>query len=199
MYIYLFTSADFTGAHTIELQNIVFTDASGTEYTLPNSSCVVTGPVVEGNEVELSIQDAYYNITTLYVEKGSVVKLKFVSTNAVQYTLNTVIFNGVDVVDELIDGVYTTPELVDNATLNVSYNIHSSQEVPLRNSNIKAYGYNGEIVVVGCEKGASVAVYDADGALLRAQYATDNTLRIDMPTDAVYMVKVADTAVKVAL
>ena len=108
-------------------------------------------------------------------------------------------FNEENVTEEVVDGIYTTPALMEDAVLNISFSIPTAEDTPSVNSRIKAYGYRGDVVVTGCERGESIAVYDVDGVLLRTMYATSDTLRIAMPTDAVYVVKVADAAVKVAL
>ncbi len=195
VYIYVNTSDDFAGTHTIQLQNIVFTDTNGTEHNLVNSSCVVT---VLSNTVELMIQDSYYNNLTLYLPKGVEQMIK-VSPTDVYYMLNTVLFNGEDVTNELVGGVYITPKLNENSVINISFEIPTAENAPMHNSRIKAYGHRGDVVVAGCERGESIAIYDVDGVLLRTIYATSDTMRIAMPTDAVYVVKVADAAVKVAL
>ncbi|MBR2378581.1 MAG: hypothetical protein IKA91_04005, partial [Bacteroidaceae bacterium] len=122
-----------------------------------------------------------------------------VSPTDVYYMLNTVLFNGEDVTNELVGGVYITPKLNENSVINISFEIPTAENAPMHNSRIKAYGHRGDVVVAGCERGESIAVYDVDGVLLRTIYATSDTMRIAMPTDAVYVVKVADAAVKVAL
>ena len=157
-----------------------------------------TLPAIESNEVELLVQNSYYNNLTLYLTKGDTQKLKIEQTDD-YFVLNTILFNGEDVTEEFVEGVYTTPAIEENSVLNISFTIPTAQNAPMQNSRIKAYGPRGDVVVAGCERGESIAVYDVDGVLLRTMYATSDTMRIAMPTDAVYVVKVADTAVKVAL
>lgn len=198
VYIYLFTSSDFVGTHTLELRNIIFTDATGATYKLPNSNCTVQGPDIENNEVELILQNSYYNNITLYLTKGSRQKLKIESTNS-NYMLNTVLFNGKDVTNDLVEGAYTTPPIEENSILNVSFIIPTAQNSLLHDSSIKAYGHEGHIVVSGCEAGDNIAIYNVDGTLLRTQYALDNIVRIEMPTEAIYLVNVENISVKVAL
>ncbi|MBR3951509.1 MAG: hypothetical protein IKJ79_06370, partial [Bacteroidaceae bacterium] len=129
---------------------------------------------------------------------GTEQKIKIVDTDA-RFVLNTVMFNDENVTEQLVDGVYTTPALEEDAVINISYDIPTAQNAPMHNSRIKAYGHRGDVVVAGCERGESIAIYDVDGVLLRTMFATSDTMRIAMPTDAVYVVKVADAAVKVAL
>ncbi|MBR4069574.1 MAG: hypothetical protein IKK16_00015 [Bacteroidaceae bacterium] len=198
VYLDVVADADLTGNATITLTDIIFYDADEVEYPLEDASCVATLPAVESNEVELLVQNSYYNNLTLYLTKGDTQKLKIEQTDD-YFVLNTILFNGEDVTEEFVEGVYTTPAIEENSVLNISFTIPTAQNAPMQNSRIKAYGHRGDVVVAGCERGESIAVYDVDGVLLRTMYATSDTMRIAMPTDAVYVVKVADTAVKVAL
>lgn len=198
VYLDVVADADFTGNATITLTDIIFYDANEVEYPLEDASCVATLSAVESNEVELLVQNSYYNNLTLYLTKGDTQKLKIEQTDD-YFVLNTILFNGEDVTEEFVEGVYTTPAIEENSVLNISFTIPTAQNAPMQNSRIKAYGHRGDVVVAGCERGESIAVYDVDGVLLRTMYATSGTMRIAMPTDAVYVVKVADTAVKVAL
>ena len=196
--LYFYTSENFAGTHTIELRNLKFTDSAGEVHELSNNTTTVTGPAVESNEVELTMQNSYYNNVIFFLPTGTVQKIKIVDTDA-RFVLNTVMFNDENVTEQLVDGVYTTPALEEDAVINISYDIPTAQNAPMHNSRIKAYGHRGDVVVAGCERGESIAIYDVDGVLLRTIYATSDTMRIAMPTDAVYVVKVADAAVKVAL
>ncbi|MBQ5750905.1 MAG: hypothetical protein IIV86_06215 [Bacteroidaceae bacterium] len=198
VYLDIVADDDFAGNGTITLTNIVFFDADDVEYPLEDVSCVATLPAIESNEVELLVQNSYYNNLTLYLTKGATQKLKIESTDE-YFELNTILFNGEDVTEDFVEGVYTTPAIEENSVLNISFTIPTAQDAPMQNSRIKAYGYRGDVVVTGCERGESIAVYDVDGVLLRTMFATSDTMRIAMPTDAVYVVKVADAAVKVAL
>lgn len=197
-YIYLFTTSDFSGTHGIELKNIVFTDASGATYNLPDATCTVTGPTVEDNKVELVIQDSFYNTITLYTEKGSTHKFKFTPLHT-QYILNAVVYNGNDVTDELADGVFTTPELTEDATLNISYEIPTGEQQIQKAGRVRAYGCNNKVIIHGCKQGECITLYDTDGILLQTLYATSDTTSISMPGDAIYIVQVGNQAIKVAI
>ena len=198
VYLDVVADADFTGNATITLTDIIFYGADEVEYPLEDASCVATLPAVESNEVELTMQNSYYNNVIFFLPTGTEQKIKIVDTDA-RFVLNTVMFNDENVTEQLVDGVYTTPALEEDAVINISYDIPTAQNAPMHNSRIKAYGHRGDVVVAGCERGESIAIYDVDGVLLRTIYATSDTMRIAMPTDAVYVVKVADAAVKVAL
>ena len=148
--------------------------------------------------VKLTMQNSYYNNVIFFLLPGTEQKIQIVNIDPM-FVLNTVMFNDENVTEQLVDGVFTTPALEEDAVINISYDIPTAEDTPMQNSRIKAYGYRGDVVVVGCERGESIAVYDVDGILLRTIFATSDTMRIAMPTDAVYVVKMADAAVKVAL
>ena len=169
--------------------------ATTTDASLLTASCVVT---IKEEPVKLEIQNSYYSNIGLLLKKGTIQKIEIFTTDEV-YKLNSVWCNGEEVTNEVVDGVYTTPVLEEDAYINISFIIPTGQQDAMSNSRIKAYGYKGDVVVVGCERGENIAIYDVDGVMLRSVYATSNTMRIAMPTDAVYVVRVSDMAVKVAL
>ena len=163
-----------------------------------NASWNAIGPIV-AEVVVLEIQNSYYNTLRLFVIKGKSQKIQIIPTDD-RFILNTIIFNEEDVTDELsTDGTYSTPILNEDAVLNISFTIPTAQNAPIQDSRIKAYGHRENIVVSGCEAGETITIYNTDGVQLRSQYATGNTVRITMPTNAVYIVKVNETAIKVAL
>lgn len=150
--------------------------------------------------VELLLQNSYYNDVILYEEKESQQKLKIVNTDE-RFYLNTVLFNGEDVTNEVneADGVYITPSLSNNSVIKINYYIPTDEKAPIQDSHIKIYGHGRNIVVSGCEAGDNIAIYKVDGVLLRSINASNNIQRIEMPTNAIYIVKVTDVVTKVAL
>lgn len=188
-------SVDENGLVTALTAGTTTITATTTDGSNLSASCEVT---VEPKKVKLTLQNSYYNNVIFFLTSGTEQQVQIVDTDPM-FVLNTVMYNEEDVTDQLVDGFYTTPAIVEDAVLNISYQIPTAQNAPMHNSHIKAYGYRGDVVVTGCEKGDNIAIYDVDGILVRTIFATSNTMRIAMPTDAVYVVRVADTAVKVAL
>ena len=88
-----------------------------------------------------------------------------------------------------------------NAAFDLYYtvDISSSLNTPMKEERIKAYGYKGDIVVNGCEQGERIAIYNIEGVLLQTISATGKTERIAMLSGGMYIVKVANNAVKVTL
>ncbi len=169
--------------------------ATTTDGSNLTTTCEVT---VVQKMVKLTMQNSYYNNVIFFLLPGTEQKIQIVNIDPM-FVLNTVMFNDENVTEQLVDGVYTTPALEEDAVINISYDIPTAEDTPMHNSRIKAYGHRGDVVVTGCERGESIAIYDVDGILLRTIFATSDAMRIAMPTGAVYVVKVADAAVKVAL
>lgn len=88
-----------------------------------------------------------------------------------------------------------------NAAFDLYYTIDNSVSIntPMENGCIKAYGYKGDVVVNGCEQGECIEIYNIEGVLLRTVLATSSIERIAVPSGGIYIVKVANNAVKVTL
>ncbi len=149
------------------------------------------------DEIKLTIINSESNTVTVFEEIGSEQSFKIKSADDSIYIMNTIVFNGNEITAD-INGIYTTPLLLSDAYIKPDFNIATTVRHP-QQSNVDIYGMNGNIVIVGCHTGESIAIYAIDGILLRTIFATSDSMRIAMPTDAVYVVKVADAAVKVAL
>lgn len=115
--------------------------------------------------------------------------------------MNSVVFNGVDVTGELDENcVYETPVLESDSELSISYDVSTDiNSNSIATEAVKAYGYNGELVVTGVSEGAEVSVYDTNGILLRRLSSKGNDVRIALPEEEIYIVKTDEKAIKVAL
>lgn len=66
-------------------------------------------------------------------------------------------------------------------------------------NNISVYTELGNVVVKNAEPGKIVSVYNTLGALLQTVKVTDNELRITLPINQIYFIRIADKRYKVAL
>ncbi|WP_321437228.1 leucine-rich repeat domain-containing protein [uncultured Bacteroides sp.] len=66
-------------------------------------------------------------------------------------------------------------------------------------SNVKVYTDQGTITVTGADLGDYISVYTESGALLQTTKVTDNTIRITVPLNKIYLIKTAGKVFKVAL
>lgn len=113
------------------------------------------------------------------------------------WQVSSVMFNGADVTSMLVDGVYTTPEIVRDSELNVIYRqigggVSDAME-PI--SAISLIPGNGKVTIEGADDSAIVTVYALDGR--QVTRTTDKV--ISLPTGNVYIVAVNGLRFKVAI
>ena len=112
--------------------------------------------------------------------------------------INTVLFNGEDVTEQLVDGYYTTPIIKRRSVLSVSYEeINGVKEIPV--SSLKVYGYNGVLYIKDADDNAPLNVYDIDGKLVYNATIANGEATIQLPSSEIYAVKVGERTIKVAL
>ena len=115
------------------------------------------------------------------------------------YKVNAVMFNGVDVTDDVIDGYYTTPELKRESVLSVTYEeavtgIQSTESCP-----VKVTGHDGEINISNIVETSDVSVYSADGKIVESVPAAYGSIRLQVPAKQLYIVKLGNRGYKLAL
>lgn len=112
--------------------------------------------------------------------------------------INTVMFNGEDVTDRMIDGYYTTPNITRPSKIVVSYEQDPDgfAYVP-SDSKLHIYGYEGSLFVSGIEEPQSMSVYTLDGKLTSTQTLEGDT-KIKL-NEGIYIVKVGERTFKVSL
>jgi len=69
----------------------------------------------------------------------------------------------------------------------------------IEKSNVKVYIDQDVITVIGADLGDNISVYTESGALLQTIKVTDNTIRITVPLNKIYLIKTAGKVFKVAL
>lgn len=198
--VYFTVTADsnFSGIHQIEIKNIIFTQADGTQYNFDPTTTTVTGPTPGSDEYPMTIKDCESGSVSIFVTSGNSAKLKF---EAVQnWIVNNVTVNGVDVTAELdSEGVYTTAPIAEPTTIIVTYKDKNSDVETLSNKNINVIGYNGCVEINGVNCGDYIAIYDIDGALIYSTIADNETVTVNLPKDIVYIVKCQQNVFKLKL
>lgn len=131
------------------------------------------------------------------VEKGEKFTCDFAAEEG--WTVNTILFNGRDVTNEWSTEGYTTPAITYSSTLSVSFESLNAIEAT-RTSNVKAYSPSqGTLVIEGLKNGESVAIYNAGGVPVKSFNAGNSKETISLQSGVIYIVKTADTTIKVAL
>jgi hypothetical protein len=113
-------------------------------------------------------------------------------------TVNSVLFNGTDVTDQVVDGYFTTPEIKGESVLSISYEVVSDVKSTTLNQ-VKVTGYNDNINVSQIEESADVSVYTLDGKLVNSIPSVLGSTSIPVSPDQVYIVKVGARTYKIAL
>ena len=112
--------------------------------------------------------------------------------------VNAVTFNGEDVTNRVNNGYYTTPEITSASILSVTYETTSSAVQAVK-QNLKVMGYNGEISVENIESVSDVTVYTVDGKLVDSIPSAIGSVRLQVPSNQLYIVKVANRTFKLAM
>ena len=114
--------------------------------------------------------------------------------------IHSVTFNDGDVTAELsADGEYTTPAIGTNSRLNIVYAQGSSSINSVSDSKIKVWASGNNIIVDNAILNETISVYTLDGMKITSVNANSNRVEIPLTTGVVYIVKVADKVLKVAL
>ena len=114
--------------------------------------------------------------------------------------VHSVTFNDGDVTAELsADGEYTTPAIGTDSRLNIVYAQGSSSVNSVSDSKIKVWASGNNIIVDNAILDETINVYTLDGMKITSVNANSNRVEIPLTTGVVYIVKVADKVLKVAL
>ena len=152
----------------------------------------------EGKDIFLTISQADNGYVKQHLVAGSV--CTYTIEAAEGWKIHTVTFNGEDVTSQLTEeGTFTTPALQDDATLNIAYEKIDDAIESTRAGAIKVQGHQGIISISGTTEGTDISLYTTDGTLVTRETAEGDTTQIAVPTGQVYIVKVADTVVKIGM
>ena len=112
--------------------------------------------------------------------------------------INTVMFNGEDVTDRLVDGYYTTPTITRPSKIVVSFEQDPDGiSYALADDNLHVYGTEGSLYVSGLAEPQGMSVYTLDGKLTSTQTIEGDTkLKLN---EGIYIIKVGERTFKVQL
>ena len=181
------------------IATITVTTTDGSNLT---KSCIITvtqpSSPEEPTECALRIKDAENGQVTMYVQKDSVVKLKFEAFEG--WKVSSVVLNNTDVTSELdSEGIYVTPSLSEDAIIYVTYQDVSTNIEEIATQNIKVFGSNGMITIVGAESNDVVEVYNLNGELQYLNQIGAEQYNIYLPSNNVYIIKCSNKIFKVGI
>lgn len=114
------------------------------------------------------------------------------------YIVNTVLVNGE--ICEAENGTYKIESVSGKTTISVSYEIDPATSVnTLSTNNIKVYGYDNTLTVIGVEFGDTISVYDLNGTMVHTQSSAGSINNIALNSSGIYIVKVNNKSFKVIL
>lgn len=165
-----------------------------------------TGKVNADAELSITFTKIQYELTINSAENGSVVlfceysdspSFKIVSEEG--WRLHSVYYNEIDVTNDVVDGVYSVPAIIENGTLNISFVTDESTLAPQLKStgNIRVYNSSYGIVVEGLSNGENVELYNINGVLLESQISQGNRLLFSVPKNIIYLVRISNKTFKV--
>lgn len=132
------------------------------------------------------------------VEKGQVYEYKIEPADG--WHIHSVTFNGKDVTSELSSkNEYKTPAIAENSVLNVTFEMGATNVSNFTESKMRVNAYGNAIRISGAETGEKIAVYSADGKIVKSVKAEHGTATIVLPENQTYIVKGRQKTVKVRL
>ena len=116
------------------------------------------------------------------------------------WKVHTVTFNGEDITSSVeADGRLTTPYIRDNSVLSVSFEEGTSGVADTQSSNAKVYVQGNSIVVANAEVGESIQVYNEAGVNVASTQARQSVETVTVEKGHVYIVKLKNKTIKVAI
>lgn len=165
---------------------------------------IIEGPttisaIFEEKPITLTIKYAENGNLKQIVQKGN--SYTFLIEPNVGWKINTVLYNNKDVTNELDgEGSYTTPPILENAVLSVSFESTENSAVHSASfDNIRVYSAGNTINIQGLENGIPISIYCSDGKLVKKLYSISGITSIQLLDNQVYIVKVNNRAFKVGL
>ena len=156
-------------------------------------------PYFTPSPVTLTIQQAESGCVEMEAEYGK--------TNTIRITpyegwyINSVTLDGTDYTYMLdAENRFTTPELYDNAFLNVAFEQYNSDGVRgISADGTKVYAQEGRLVIDQTTPGSLIRIYDESGREMKSFTADESRMEITLPANHVYIVKTPQKSVKIKL
>jgi len=182
---------------TLTLDGVnVINQLSNNQYTTPsirkNSTLEVTFSKIK---YLLSIKSAESGSADLVCVYGDILSFSF--TSSLGWKINSIIYNGTNVTNSLINGLYTISGITGNSTLNISFESSASGVPENIKNNIKVYSNQSEIIIDGANLGEVITIFDTTGKQLKSQKSIGERISIPISNSGVYIVRVTEKSYKV--
>lgn len=156
-------------------------------------------PYFTPSPVTLTIQQAESGCVEMEAEYGK--------TNTIRITpyegwyINSVTLDGTDYTYMLdAENRFTTPELYDNAFLNVAFEQYNPDDVRgISADGTKVYAQEGRLVIDQATPGSLIRIYDESGREMKSFTTDGSRTETTLPANHVYIVKTPQKSVKIKL
>jgi len=148
--------------------------------------------------VYLTIRQAEQGSVRQAVNLGEPYRLSILPEEG--WNVHSVTFNGTDVTGQLVDNTYTTPALTVNSVIAIVFGQGDSAVRSIDANPVKIQSdEQGNIMVSNMNAGESLTVYDTNGKLVQQVTADGHTLRMNIGTRGIYLVRAGKQTFKLAL
>ncbi|MBR4840333.1 MAG: hypothetical protein IK005_07645 [Paludibacteraceae bacterium] len=152
----------------------------------------------EQNHVYLTIQDGVKGKMDMLVGSCRFYKFRFVPEE--DWVVNSVSFNGKDVTSKLRNGIYQTPELLDNSTLSVVYKKKDLTNVMSPSNSLSSvWVKGGEVVICNAPMESKVSVTTITGDVVYRGRVDSSEMVLGSLGSGVFIVNVNGEIFKVSL
>ena len=148
--------------------------------------------------LSLLIKSADNGTITQLVERGKV--YSFVINPCNGWGIESVSFNGENVTEQLKENKYTTPSIIEDSELNIVYKqLNLTNVTNRRDNNVRVYASNGILKIENNGKRANLSVYSTSGGQIMVDSIEIGTSTFNLPTNAIYLIKVGENVFKVLM
>lgn len=158
------------------------------------------------NLIEEDVYDNAIYLTIKHADNGSLkqlvypnLKYTYIIIPSENWQINTVTFNGIDVTSQVDNDQYTTPAIVENSILNITFKNIAVSITQNQVDNIKVYAESAAIIIEGIELDKLISVYTSAGHLVQKTQATNTIMKIIVSPNQIYVVRIDNLIFKLAL
>ncbi len=176
----------------------VKTQLANNQYTTP--------PVAENCTLSVTFKKTIYKISVKLGGKGTMnLSYFYGDTPMFDFTpsdgakIQSVFYNGVDVIADLVDNIYTLPAITANGLLEVVFVSMATGNINNIGKDLKVYMVNSNIITDGLMSGETVSIYNLYGELIKTQRSEGERMVIPAQKNTIYIVKAGSKMFKIIL
>ena len=190
----LLNSSDITAQLVSNSYTITAATANQSlEVTFVRTHYNLTVTANEGGSISLNNQAIS---TTVKVEANKPLTLTFTTNQG--YKIESATLNAKDITSDVTGGSFTIPEVKEDLVFDVKF-VMNIAITDTGTDSVAVYTDQNAIIIKGIKLGERVSVYTTTGTLVQIINATDRIIKINIPNNQIYMIRIAGKTYKVAL